>query len=196
MCNMLTTVNCLSGQLSSPCQAWLLSNATCCTSREVHLARINSTPAGPSNRLERARRGIGAQSPITDQNCNTIADEHYRHTCWKNSADLYIKLGLNAGNLPPRRSEPSSTDSPLSSLAPSPPTPPTQSSPQHSIRTESHPVAASSTTREQYGSVYLQLHGKEVLVRRSARLGARGLAEIPQSLIKPLPWDRPMKATR
>ena len=252
----LTTFNCLSGQLSSPCQEWPFSNATCCTSGEVHLARINSAPFGPSNRLKRARMGTGAQLHMSDQNCNTIADEHYRHKCRNNSTDWNIEFVLKAGNLPaPRRFEPpadglvldldrplsiphttqaafsaqqqastgaallplsgftsrahpttyhpftypsecSSNDSPMRSLAPSPLPPPTQPCLQHSTRTESHPVTPSATVREQYGSVYLQLHGKEVTVRRSARLGARGLADIPQSLIQPLSRVRLMKDTR
>ena len=93
---------------------------------------------------------------------------------------------------------PSDSSSPLSSLAPSPPPPPppppaAQTSRQQLTRAESHWLESSSLMKEQCGSVYLQLHGK-ISVRRSARLGARGLAEIPRSLMKPLSRERLMKA--
>ena len=72
---------------------------------------------------------------------------------------------------PPKSSpECSPTHSPLRSPATSPP-PAAQTSRHQSIRTER--VETSSLVTELYGSVYLQLHGKEVSVRRSARLGTR-----------------------
>lgn len=117
----------------------------------------------------------------------------------------YTAPGATTTNLPSRHSPPVPTsltaDSPLSTLRPSPSPPPpapTRAPPVEPapLRLESPLWSDSSPSPPPLpcGSVYLQPVADGLPVRRSARLGARGQAAVPEVLMKPLAKERLVKA--